>query len=670
MDFKQIKLAVQRQFNSMKAEPLFRVRLDRDKLWETYLKSFQAGTNPIFRERTTHDCSCCRSFVKSIGDLVTIRDGALVSIWDCAAGEYQPVVDALAAAVKAQPIDNIFLSAESSIGTDKNFEQDEAGALVSIWEHFHVKLPSALVATGADIGTKLAASRADHDVLLRSLSSISDDAIATVQDLIAQNSLYRGAEKKAIVDAFTGLKREFNALTTDAQRELFVWSHIRGPTAFVSRIRNDVIGTLLIDLTEGKDLETAVKSFEDKVSGTNYKRPSALITPRMRDAAKAKLAEMGLLPALERRYAVLEDISVNDVLFADRSARNRMGGDVFDDLPVRGTDAKSFDKVDEISIDNFVANVLPGAKSLEVLFENRHTGNLVSLTAPCDLTAPSLFKWPNPFAWSYNGEFADSIKERVKQAGGTVDGDICCRLAWWNEDDLDLHMNEPGYEISFGNRRQPSPNGGVLDVDANGGDGIRPDPCENIVYANSRKMRHGVYKLWVHQWAQRKKTDVGFDAEIDVLGTVYRFSYAKELRSDAKVTIAELHVSADGVKVVPKLDTTAAVKEVWGIKTQGFYPVSALMLSPNCWGDREIGNKHFFFMLDGCKSDSQTRGFYNEFLKSELEPHRKTMEIVGSKMRVEQADNQLSGIGFSSTQRNYVLCKVGGSFTRTLKITF
>jgi hypothetical protein len=654
----------------MKAEPLYRVNLDRDQLWKTYLESFPVGTNPIFRKCTTHDCSCCRSFVKSIGDLVTIRDGALVSIWDCDAGEYQPVVDALAAHVKAYPIDNIFLSAESSIGTDKNFEQDEAGANVRTWEHFHVKLPSALVAAGADIGTKLAASRADHDVLLRSLNSISDDAIATVQDLIAQNSLYRGAEKKAIVDAFAGLKREFNALTTDAQRELFVWSHIRGPAAFVSRIRNDVIGTLLIDLTEGKDLEAAVKSFEDKVSGTNYKRPSALITPRMRDAAKAKLAEMGLLPALERRYAVLEDISVNDVLFADRNAKKRMGGDVFDDLPVRGADAKSFDKVDEISIGDFVSNVLPSAKSLEVLFENRHTGNLVSLTAPCDLTAPSLFKWPNPFAWSYNGELADSIKERVKQAGGTVDGDICCRLAWWNEDDLDLHMNEPGYEITFQNRRRLSPNGGVLDVDANGGDGIRPDPCENIVYADTRKMRHGIYKLWVHQWAQRKKTDVGFDAEIDVLGTVYRFSYAKELRQDAKVTIAELHVSADGVKVVPKLDTTAAVKEVWGIKTQGFYPVSALMLSPNCWGDREIGNKHFFFMLDGCKSDSQTRGFYNEFLKSELEPHRKTMEIVGSKMRVEQADNQLSGIGFSSTQRNYVLCKVGGSFTRTLKITF
>ena len=129
-------------------------------------------------------------------------------------------------------------------------------------------------------------------------------------------------------------------------------------------------------------------------------------------------------------------------------------------------------------------------------------------------------------------------------------------------------------------------------------------------------------------------------------------------------------MTAEGVTVVPLLESTAAVKEVWGIKTQSFHPVQAMLLSPNYWDGKEIGNKHYMFMLDGCKNDGQVRGFFNEFLKGELEPHRKTMEIVGSKMRVDQADNQLSGVGFSSTQRNFVMCKVGGTFTRTLKVTF
>ncbi len=670
MEFRQIKTAIQRQFNNMKAEPLFRVQIDKDKLWETFLKSFPEGTNPMFRKRTEHDCSCCRSFIKNIGDLAAIKDGKLVSIWDCAAGEYQPVVDALSAFVKTNPIDNIFLHREAHVGTDKNFEQDENDKTVKTWEHFYVQLPSNLVAKGVDMGPQYSESRANHDVLLRSLKEISDDSIATVQDLIAQNSLYRGSEKKAIIDTFSKLKKEYNKLKNDEQRDLFVWSHIRGPTAFVNKIRNDVIGTLLIDLSEGRDLEESVKSFEDKVSGTNYKRPSALITPKMRDAAKAKLTEMGLIPALERRFAVIEDIKVTNVLFADRNAKKRMNGDVFDDLPTKGQDPKNLGKVEEIGVNEFIANVLPKAKSLEVMFENRHSANLVSLTAPQDLTAPGLFKWQNPFAWAYNGDVTDSIKERVKQAGGSVDGDVCCRLAWWNSDDLDFHMVEPGFEIMFTNKRQKSPNGGVLDVDANGGDGIRPDPCENIVYAESKTMKHGIYKLLVHQYSQRDKANVGFDVEIDVNGAVHRFTYSKEVRGSEKVVVAELHVSAEGIKVVPVLEASTAVKEVWGLKTQNFHPVQALMLSPNFWDEKEIGNKHFFFMLDGAKNDGQVRGFFNEFLKGELEPHRKTMEIVGSKMKVDQAENQLSGLGFSSTQRNHVMVKVGGTFTRTLKVMF
>ncbi len=38
-------------------------------------------------------------------------------------------------------------------------------------------------------------------------------------------------------------------------------------------------------------------------------------------------------------------------------------------------------------------------------------------------------------------------------------------------------------------------------------------------------------------------------------------------------------------------------------------------------------------MLDGCLNDGSARGFYNEFLKSELDPHRKVFEMVGAKIR-------------------------------------
>lgn len=670
LNFQDLKQAVQRQFNEMKEGPVFLAQIDKDEIWGLYLASFPAGTNPVFRERTEHDCSACRAFIKNAGGMVTIAHGEVTTLWDIEVPGYQPVVDALAAYVKARAIDNVFLHAEPSIGHDKNFEETEAG--VRTWEHLHVKLPATLHCDKKEIGPRESEYRASHDVVLRSLQEVSMDAIETVQDLISQNSLYRGAEKKNLVDAFAAMKREFDGISSERSQDLYAWSQVIGANAWVCRIRNDVIGTLLVDLSEGKELEQAVKSFEDKVSGTNYKRPTALVTPKMRDAAKQTLIDLGLMEALERRFAKLEDVNITNVLFADRNAKKRMAGDVFDSVPTKGQSDKNFDRVEEITIDDFIANVLPTAKALEVLVENRHTGNLVSLIAPADLTAKSLFKWDNPFSWSYNGDVADSIKERVKAAGGNVTGDVCCRLAWYNQDDLDFHMVEPpgGTHIFYSNRGQLSRNGGKLDVDANGMDGIRPDPCENIFYASMATMRHGVYTLKVHQYSQRNTSDGGFDAQIDIQGALHHFSYPKVLKTNDMITVAEIHVTADGVKVVPILPSSQATREVWGLKTQDFHPVTALMLSPNFWDGRGIGNKHFLFMLDGCQNDGSARGFYNEFLNSDLEPHRRTMEIVGSKMRTEDAGDQLSGLGFSSTQRNTLVVKVHGSFVRTLKITF
>jgi hypothetical protein len=75
-------------------------------------------------------------------------------------------------------------------------------------------------------------------------------------------------------------------------------------------------------------------------------------------------------------------------------------------------------------------------------------------------------------------------------------------------------------------------------------------------------------------------------------------------------------------------------------------------------------------MLNGCKNEDRPNGFFNEFLKEDFQPHKRVFEALGSKMRVEQSDNQLSGLGFSSTKRNSVVCKVEGSFTRTIKVNF
>lgn len=684
MDFNIIKIAVAKQFEKMSNHPLFVTQVNKDDLWQTYLSSFPDDSNPLYRERTEHDCTCCKQFIRTVGGVVAIINGKMESIWDIKIPKepaYQAVADALSAYVKSQPIDNKFLHYERTAGTDKSFEElskvkDSIAVRpqITTWDHFFVNIPAQFVAKKDTIATTLGGERAKHDVFFRSLKEIDLDAINTVLELIAQNSLYRGEEHSFVLDAFKNIQRDFDKLDKEWQLDLFVWANMNTVPDSVSRIRNTVIGTLLTDISEGKELEAAVKAFEAKVAPTNYKRPTALITPRMIEQAKVKLSELGLTSALDRRHATMHDITVNNIIFANRNSRQVMNGDVFDELIAENssTTIKNLDRIEQVTIERFINDIVPTATSIEVLVENRHAGNMVSLIAPTDPTAGSLFKWPNKFSWSYAGEFADSIKERVKQAGGNVTGDLCCRLAWYNHDDLDFHMIEPGgYEIYFSNRHSVSPNGGKLDVDMNAGQGHTRTPVENIFYETRSGMKEGVYTLIVNNFSKRESTNVGFDVEIDFMGTSYVFAYDQGVPSKANIEVAKFRYSrTGGVEIISSLPMTKKSKILWGVNTQTFQPVDVLMYSPNHWDDNSVGNKHYFFMLNQCINDDTARGFFNEFMREELNAHRKVFEVVGSKMTASKSPDQLSGIGFSSTQPNTLVCRVTGSFSRVINVVF
>jgi hypothetical protein len=671
LDFAILKTAIELQFGKMQKYPLFRVELGSEQLWETYLNSFPTGTNLLYRERTQHDCSCCRHFIRAMGNVVALTEDGYITIWDCITEEpaYNEVCLAMGDLVRSCNLKEPFVHDSRTVGVDKNYEETPDG--VKTWEHFCVQLPTALVKPKAQIPTLLNEWRATHDVLLRGLSELTMDALDTFLDLVAQGSLYRGEEHKPAVERFRALKFEFDGLSTDSERDQFAWLKSQSESAAICRLRNTAVGTLLIDLSNGVELETAVASFERMVAPTNYKRPTALVSKKMVEDAKKKIEELGLTSAINRRFAVLEDVSINNVLFADRAARRVLTGDVFDDLVGELGDRtpKNLDKVEEVPVDKFLSEILPRVDAIEVLVENRHAGNFVSLVAPCDPESGQLFKWPNRFSWTYAGEVADSIKERVKRAGGNVSGDLCCRLAWSNYDDLDLHMKEPdGGHIYYGNKG-PSSLGGQLDVNAGGR--MTREPVENIFYRSRSGMKEGTYELFVNQYNRRESDNDGFEVEVDWLGTTYTFAADKSPREGTSIVVAKMKYSrANGIRMLSGMQSKNASRLVWSIPTETFRRVSVVMLSPNHWDEKAVGNKHYFFLLDGCVNDGAARGFYNEFLTPELDKHRKVLEIVGSKLQMAPADQQLSGLGFSSTQRSSLMCRVRGSFSRTIKIIF
>lgn len=688
--FKDFVKAIQKNLQQMSKDSsrLFTVNVDTEELYNLYLDSFPAGTNEIYRERREYDCSCCRHFIRDVGNVVSIKNGELHTIWGInpvSDDKYNVVAAALDAYVKQKAVLGVFLKKEKRIGTPENREMLPTGK-INKYEHFFVDLPEICIfkeCYGHTLEGDLSQFRDVRNVFKRSLDEISKEAVDTVLELIAQNSLYKGAEWKKQLTEFKNYQKEYGKLT-DKQKELWIWEKSISAGAVIGKIRNHSIGTLLVNISEGMDLDLAVRKYEQIVAPVNYKRPKAIFTKKMLEDAKKTITELGYIDSLQRRFATLDDITVNNILFSNKDAAKRITGamDLFDEMEQDvAIDPKRFSKVEEISAEDFIKNVLPVAKELEVYLENKHIQNMVSLIAPEVADAKTMFKWNNGMSWAYTGNITDSdIKENVKAAGGSVTGIVRFSIQWndgngKDNSDLDAHCLEPqgGDHIYFSHKISRY-TGGELDIDitdpiyqckSNGGVAV-----ENITYPSKERMKPGTYKFYVNQYSFRNSQ--GFKAEVEVNGEIHSYEYNTPVRGN--VDVAEVILDQSGnFKVVDKLPGNCATisKDVWGIKTLQFTPVSVVCYSPNYWDEQKgIGHQHLFFMLKDCINPEEPNGYYNEFLKPELEQHRKVFEALGAKAYVKDVDDQLSGVGFSLTKRNDLIIKVKGATERVVKVKF
>lgn len=674
-DFSKFSVAVSRRFDELSKNELFVADIARgrmkepnvplgngDALWEAYLAAFPEGTNPIFRERTEHDCSCCKNFIRNIGTAVAIVNGKLTTVWDLKGLEapYDTVAAKLHELVSASEINGLFRLSEQKYGAVFTIEALEGGD-TRRWNHFHGTVTRHFSRT-------VDKDRGEYNTIVgvfkRGLEELNQADIDTVVDLIQSKAIYRGEEHTASIKAFQKLKTSYGKLKTQAEKNIFVWENASNPAA---RFRNTVIGTLIQDLSAGVDLESAVRSFESKVAPMNYKRPTALITPAMIKQAVKTISELGLEDALKRRFAKLSDVSVNDVLWVDRSVKSKMKEGGIEDILMAtvAPGVSNKDYPEPIGIDEFMEKIVPKTTAMEIFMKNTMTPNLMSLTGPVHADSGKLFKWGNDFAWTYAGNIADSnIKERVKRAGGNVTtAQLRISLAWYNFDDLDLHVTEPsGRHIYFGSKMGTN---GSLDVDMNAGYGRTREPVENVAYT---KVADGVYQVKVNQFNMRETSNVGFQMEIEVDGVIQNFTYAPRVNGDVHV----MDITMKGGRIEKlelrnkNVEGGMASKDIWGIKTETFVKVNTLMMSPNYWGDNAVGNKHWFFIMDKCINDEPTRGFMNEFLNGALDKHRKVFEILGDKTKCPPSDEQLSGLGFSSTRGDVVLVQCTGPKSRKL----
>ncbi|MEV0272536.1 hypothetical protein AB0H43_27485 [Hamadaea sp. NPDC050747] len=653
-DFEQFVVDVTTRLSAMSKGELYVVgdSLDRDSLWLTFLESFPAGTNLRFRERSEYDCSTCRGFVKNLGTVVEIDNGQVRTVWSGVSAS-DPVFSIVAAAmdefVGSLPLSGVFRSTEAQYGakTTRSLRDGQ----VEVWHHLHGRVEKRHRTD--DVGAARGAFDTAVQVFQRGLAELTQHALDTVVDLIDDNALYRGTEHRRAVTEFRSLQNQWTQATDG---RAFTFANAMNPAA---RFRNTVIGTLVQDLSAGVDLEQAVRSFETKVAPQNYRRSTALITPAMVKAAMKTIDELGIEDSLQRRFARLSDVSVTNVLWVDNDTQSRMKdgieGLLMQAATTRSSGARLRDaKPEEIPVVAFMKDILPGAAAIDLWVANSHEPHFVSLTTGRHPSAPRLFTWDNDFGWSYRGNLADSIKEKVKRAGGNVTGKLRVSLSWFNHDDLDLHVFEPnGDHIWYQDKRNK------LDVDMNAGGPFSREPVENVTWTDH--LPDGEYRIEVNQFSKRESTQVGFVIETESNGKIEHYSHERAVGQKETVEVGRMTVTNGVITAFqPGKDIRpgSAGKELWGITTEQFVPVSTIMYSPNYFDDNEVGNRHYFFILKGCVNDQPTRGIYNEFLRGDLQPHRKVFEVLGDRTKCEPTPDQLSGLGFSSTVRSSAIAKV------------
>lgn len=667
--------------------------------------------DPIFRdpESTSHNCKNCKNFIRRYGNIIALdENNEIMSIWDDIKNVegYESLI-IISEKLKESPIANVFVETYEFLNCKTNYEKtnksqelyqlgvpsnvkvytkeeaDKFGVVkpkqIITFDHLNLQIPKQYISFSSNSSESIqAAHKSNYDVFERGMREISLNTLELVKDLIVQSSLLNGDTHLHKIDTMISLKREYDDLPRN-QRENWCW--IKSNNFPLAKFRNELIGVLCVELTEGEDINKAVTNWNKRVDPINYMKAKAPITKGQIEMVERFVIDNGYAESFNRRFATIDDIRVSDILHSNIGKNEIPSISIFANVkPTKSSQHKrnKFEGVEEVHIDKFMKNILPTVSSVELYLENRMRGNLVSLTTASNPDSKPIFNWNNNFSWTFEGNLAgkSQIKNAVVSQGGKVEGVMRFSILWadGNDDDsdLDAHAIEPsGNTIYFSNKLSKI-TGGNLDIDI-----TRPqshkrmgnDVVENIIYPDSKKLEKGDYRFKVHQFSERKSK--GFKAEIEISGTIYQYQYDKNIHQSRTIRVATVNWDGNEFRITHHLPLAAeSPRNMYGLDTLQFHKVNLISLSPNHWGDNNVGNKHYFFMLEGAKNPNSIRSFHNENLIPSLREHRKVLEVLGSKTMIKSLGKQLSGVGFNSTVRDSVILKLKGNFQRTIKVIF
>lgn len=392
---------MQFRFENLTAgQPVFTT--DAEQLWEAYLSAFEPD------QRQFHNCNACRHFIERFGSLVTINaagdhtsifwsdvatlpDSTVVH-WSSAPSLYAASIAAIDRRVRRAQVTGVFLSDQPQWGQP----------LTGAWRHFAVAPPAAMHFKHATLSASQAMAEKvqDRGNIILALHRYSRATVDQAVALLKTEALARSEKVIGPAEWFAKLHAARAAVRSSEQRISLTWLAVALAPPGFCHPRSSMIGTLLEDLAQGLEFAEVARRFRAKMDPAQYQRPQAAPAAGNIAAAEKLVERLGVAPALERRYARLDEIQTIWI----PAAPEPPAAGVFGHLKPKGatvTDEVHL-PIEVITWTKFARTVLPEAQLLFARIPN--PGAFAALVTAVNTDAPPMLQWDrleqrNPVAW-------------------------------------------------------------------------------------------------------------------------------------------------------------------------------------------------------------------------------------------------------------------------------
>jgi hypothetical protein len=389
-DYSALLIGVRASFDAVASSHSRLFLTDVEGLSDLYLDSLPS-------ERQVHNCHCCRRFIGIYGGLVAIMDtGETIPVmWnpDGVPEFYRSAFAAMYAKVKRAKVMSVFLTKQATWGNP----------VTGDWSHIAVVPPAALIyrERALTAGQAMAAAKENLRTVATALSEFTAPMLDQALRLFEGDALARS-------EKFIGPVKWLRALHDRSKGRLgenMLWRAVALAPEGYCHPKASVIGPLLDDIAAGLPFAEIKAKFDAKMQPLLYQRPQVAPSAGNIKAAEALAEKLGIAPALERRFARIEELQTVWTPFKPSETPAPAGGGVFAHLKPKDA-AGTVRPVDmpagTMTWEKFARTILPNATAVEIGIPAQ--GRFIALTTAVHADAPPLLKWDrdderNPVAW-------------------------------------------------------------------------------------------------------------------------------------------------------------------------------------------------------------------------------------------------------------------------------